>query len=240
MLGMNGDSGNVLALERRLHWRGIESQTIVVEPGEPLPADSDIVHIGHGPTAARAALVNDALSRRAAIHELAESGVAFLGIGAGFHLLGRSIVDATGHEQPGLGVFPIDTREVSKRSVGEVISVLQNGVRIAGFVNHGASVEIREGEPFVMLEKGAGNAGAHGPQTGAAEGWQSGGLLGTHIHGPLLPMNPSLADALLAVALERHGRVLPEADARTLQADEYARQARRAIAQRLGVAAGSV
>jgi CobQ-like glutamine amidotransferase family enzyme len=58
--------------------------------------------------------------------------------------------------------------------------------------------------------------------------------VGTSIHGPFLPMNPSFADGLLAAALARKGRELPPAEARIAAVDELARKAREAIVGRVG------
>ena len=45
----------------------------------------------------------------------------------------------------------------------------------------------------------------------ATEGVRDGRVIGTYVHGPLLPKNPWLADLIIAEALERrHGRVALE------------------------------
>ena len=56
--------------------------------------------------------------------------------------------------------------------------------------------------------------------------------IGTHLHGPVLPMNPLLADRMLATALRSE---LPPVG-QTERVDRYATNARRAIAERVGVA----
>jgi CobQ-like glutamine amidotransferase family enzyme len=63
------------------------------------------------------------------------------------------------------------------------------------------------------------------------EGVVAGSAIGTHLHGPVLPMNPVLADRILGTALR--GEVAPVAQ--TERVDRYATNARRAIADRLGV-----
>ena len=63
------------------------------------------------------------------------------------------------------------------------------------------------------------------------EGVVVGASIGTHLHGPLLPMNPALADRLLGTALRGELPPVPQ----TERVDRYATNARRAIADRLGV-----
>ena len=58
-----------------------------------------------------------------------------------------------------------------------------------------------------------------------------GNLIGTYLHGPLLPKNPQVADYLIARAFDRRGDVLelaPLDDAVELEAN-------RVMAKRLGV-----
>jgi len=53
--------------------------------------------------------------------------------------------------------------------------------------------------------KGFGNNGRDG-----LEGVRSGNLIGTYLHGPLLPKNAWLADRLIGLALERRYGSVPE------------------------------
>ena len=39
LLGIYGDRGNAMVLVKRLVWRGIDAELIMVEPGDPVPDD---------------------------------------------------------------------------------------------------------------------------------------------------------------------------------------------------------
>lgn len=232
-LGINGDRGNVLALRRRLEWRGIDVEVVEAASGEALPTTVDLVHIGSGPRSARDAVLPDARSRAAALRGWAAEGVPVIAVGAGFQLLAYHIVDLAGRTHEGVGLLPVTVRDARSRAVGEALSQQHDGQRLAGFVNHGVTVELHDASPLIVLDRGPGNDGSDsGDDRG--EGVRVGSLMGTHLGGPVLPMNPILADELLTLALARRGYELPEPDDRILRVDERARRARAAIAARLG------
>jgi hypothetical protein len=235
-LGINGDAGNVLALQRRLEWRAIGAEVIRVGAGGALPEQVDLVHIGSGPRSARDSMLTDVRRHHDRLHLWAESGVPLIAIGAGFHLLARSIMGLDGVVVEALGLFPVTVRDVPRRSVGEVLSKDLGGHRLAGFVNHGVTVNLHDAQPLSVLDRGYANAGVESESRGGAEGVRVGALRATHLHGPILPMNPALADELLVLALQRHDQQLPMPDERTVHADDMARRSRVAIAARLGYA----
>ena len=234
-LGINGDAGNVLALRRRLEWRGVAVEVLHCGVTEPLPGDVDLVHIGSGPASARDVVLPDALRHRDALAAWADAGVPMIGIGAGFHLLSRSIETLAGSPRTALGLLPVVIRDRERRAVGEVLAKQRDGHRMAGYLNHGAAVIRDDGAPLATLDHRS-RATAVRDDADREEGVRIGSRMGTHLHGPILPMNPFIADELLAAALARTGERLPERDERTVAADEHARLSRLAIARRLGVA----
>ena len=205
-LGINGDVGNVMALAKRAEWRGMPLQTINHSPGETLPERVQLVHIGSGPASAQQ-LVRDDLARIAPrLREWSEQGVPFLAIAGGWQLLGRTLTGLDGTVTTGAGVFPTDAVLTEKRTVDEF---WHND--IAGFVNYGAVTSGATGELF-----------------------EHGSSVATNLHGPFLPMNPEWADRLLGRAAVLAGVPMGEPDARTLEVDERAKNARAAIRKRLG------
>jgi CobQ-like glutamine amidotransferase family enzyme len=69
---------------------------------------------------------------------------------------------------------------------------------IAGFENHGGRTHLGEGEkPLGRVLRGHGNNGTDG-----FEGVRRRNVIGTYLHGPLLPKNVWLADRLIELALE--------------------------------------
>ena len=68
---------------------------------------------------------------------------------------------------------------------------------IAGFENHGGRTYLGEDEQALgRVLKGFGNNGKDG-----FEGVRKGNVIGTYLHGPLLPKNVWLADRLIELAL---------------------------------------
>lgn len=235
-LGINGDSGNVLALRKRAEWRGMQLRVVAHGPGDDLPAKAHLVHIGSGPAAAQAAVRDDLERVGERLREWAAHGVPFLAIAAGWQLLGRETVDRAGTRRAGAGIFPSTARTIAHRAVGEVV-VSTEGGEVAGFENHSAVTQLDEGAtPLGRTVRGRGNAGpGEDIRSGAPEGVLAGNSIGTNLHGPFLPMNPVWADRLLAVAAERAGVRMGSDDDRIARADEWASKSRQAIRRRLGV-----
>jgi CobQ-like glutamine amidotransferase family enzyme len=112
-------------------------------------------------------------------------------------------------EIPGLGLVDLETiRSDGPRLIGDVAIEVDldadEGLAprvLAGFENHGGRTHLGAGErPLGRVIKGHGNTGSSG-----AEGVRRDGVIGTYLHGPLLPRNPWLADWVLAQALAHAG-----------------------------------
>jgi CobQ-like glutamine amidotransferase family enzyme len=125
-----------------------------------------------------------------------------LAVCGGYQLLGHAY--ALGDEEiPGIGLVDLRTvREEGPRLIGNVAIEVElpglDGPRIlAGFENHGGRTHLGPGEaPLGRVLRGHGNTGASG-----AEGVRRGTVIGTYLHGPLLPKNAWFADWLIATAL---------------------------------------
>jgi CobQ-like glutamine amidotransferase family enzyme len=127
---------------------------------------------------------------------------------------------------PGLGLVDIRTvREDGPRLIGNVaIEVeLSPGRRdvLAGFENHGGRTYVGPGShPLGRVLKGHGNNGKDGH-----EGVRDGSIIGTYLHGPLLPKNVWLADWLIETALGLAGALSPLEDGLETAAHFEARRA---------------
>jgi CobQ-like glutamine amidotransferase family enzyme len=92
---------------------------------------------------------------------------------------------------------------------------------LAGFENHGGRTYLGPGaKPLGRVLRGRGNNGQDG-----FEGVRQGGVLGTYLHGPLLPKNAWFADWLIATALGCEAPLAPLDDRLEEAAHEQARQA---------------
>jgi CobQ-like glutamine amidotransferase family enzyme len=242
-LGINGDSGNVLALVERARWRGITATVVEHNVGDTLPGSVDIIHIGSGPRTAQLAVQADLASMASRLRDWKLSGVPVLAIAGGWQLLGSSLEDEDGSVTAGAGLFPTAARLVGARAVGEIVLRTDGATHgatdaatVAGFENHGAVVTLDAGaRPFGSVTAGYGNGGV-ATSGDRVEGVLDGASIGTNLHGPFLPMNPVWADRLLGAALTLRGLDPTLAgDERVARVDEAASNARAAIGRRLGI-----
>ncbi|HET8606664.1 MAG TPA: hypothetical protein VFL66_06495 [Gaiellaceae bacterium] len=202
-LNIYADRGNMAVLARRAVWRGHELEVVGVSIGESLPADADLVYVGGGQDREQALVAQDLALRGDELRAAVAGGAAVLAVCGGYQLLGRFYRDASGAELPGAGLLPLHTLAGDRRMIGDVLleCELEPGARhtLAGFENHAGRTILDDGaEPLGRVVHGFGNDGASG-----YEGCRAGRVVGTYLHGPLLPRNPWLGDWLLAQALAR-------------------------------------
>jgi CobQ-like glutamine amidotransferase family enzyme len=229
-MNIYADRGNILFLRRRCEWRGIDFSYAAAGPGQSLdPAAHDLIYVGGGQDRDQRIVAEDMVAtKRAALTEAVEGGAVLLAVCGGYQLLGHSY--QVGDERiPGLGLAELETvREPGPRLIGNIeIEVdLGDGSReLAGFENHGGRTYLGPGaEPLGRVVRGHGNNGTDG-----LEGVRRANVIGTYLHGPLLPKNAWLADRLIQLALaRRHGaepELAPLDDALEAAAHESARQA---------------
>jgi len=210
-MNIYADRGNILFLQRRCEWRGIGFSYAAAGPGDGFdPGAHDLLYLGGGQDRDQRAVAADMVaSKRDAIAAAVDDGAVLLAVCGGYQLLGHSY--QLGEEElPGLDLADLETvREPGPRLIGNVaIEVdLGDGPRtVAGFENHGGRTYLGDqAEPLGRVLSGFGNNGKDG-----FEGVRRDNLLGTYLHGPLLPKNAWLADRLLALALERHHGARPD------------------------------
>jgi lipid II isoglutaminyl synthase (glutamine-hydrolysing) len=210
-MNIYADRGNILFLQRRCEWRGIGFSHAGAGVGEAVdPAAHDLFYVGGGQDRDQRMVAADMVAgKREALAAAVDDGAALLAVCGGYQLLGHSY--QLGEEKlPGLGLADLETvREPGPRLIGNVaIEVdLGAGARVlAGFENHGGRTYLGDGaQPLGRVLKGHGNNGADG-----FEGVRRDNLIGTYLHGPLLPKNAWLADHLIALALERRYGARPE------------------------------
>ena len=203
LMNIYADRGNLLMLERRCNWRGIGFEVITVGLDEALdPHGADLYYIGGGQDRdQRLCALDLAETKRGALHAVAARGGVILGVCGGYQLLGSSY--QLGEESlPGVGLVDLSTvRAEGPRLIGNIaIEVeLRPGERrvLAGFENHGGRTHLGPAAtPLGRVLSGHGNNGGDG-----WEGVRAGNVLGTYLHGPLLPKNAWFADWLIETAL---------------------------------------
>jgi CobQ-like glutamine amidotransferase family enzyme len=226
LMNIYADRGNLLMLERRCAWRGIGFRVSAAGIGGEIDPDAhDLFYLGGGQDRDQRLCALDLVStKRDALHAAAARGAVVLGVCGGYQLLGHryelgdtpsptsgrsaTVDSGTGGEIPGVGLVDLETiRSAGPRLIGNVaIEVRLDGddgpARVlAGFENHGGRTHLGSGEaPLGRVLKGHGNTGSSG-----VEGVLRGSVIGTYLHGPLLPKNAWFADWLI-----RRATGLPE------------------------------
>lgn len=227
-MNIYADRGNILLLRRRCEWRGIGFSYAAAGPGDGIdPGAHDLLYIGGGQDRDQRAVAADMVAtKRDALATAIDDGAVVLAVCGGYQLLGHSY-QIKAETLPGLGLADLETvREPGPRLIGNVAIEVDLGEDprvLAGFENHGGRTYLGAGaEPLGRVLKGHGNNGKDGH-----EGVRRGNLIGTYLHGPLLPKNAWLADLLIAEALERRYGARPSLepldDALELRAQECAR-----------------
>jgi len=204
LMNIYADRGNLLLLQRRCAWRGIGFEVTDASLGDPVDPDAhDLFYLGGGQDRDQRLCAFDLVdTKRDALHAAAGAGKLLLGVCGGYQLLGHSY--ALGDEEiPGIGLVDVRTvREEGPRLIGNVAIEVElpgpDGPRVlAGFENHGGRTRLGPGDqPLGRVLRGYGNDGRSGQ-----EGVRRGNVIGTYLHGPLLPKNAWFADWLIATAL---------------------------------------
>jgi lipid II isoglutaminyl synthase (glutamine-hydrolysing) len=203
LMNIYADRGNLLLLEHRCGWRGIDFELHASGLSEQLDPDgADLFYIGGGQDRDQQRCAFDlAEVKREALHEIAARGAVILAVCGGYQLLGHSY--QLGEETlPGVGlVDAVTVREDGPRLIGNVaIEVeLRPGERrvLAGFENHGGRTFLGpDASALGRVLKGHGNNDKDG-----YEGVRKQSVVGTYLHGPLLPKNAWFADWLIETAL---------------------------------------
>jgi lipid II isoglutaminyl synthase (glutamine-hydrolysing) len=204
LMNIYADRGNLQFLQRRCEWRGLPFTLSGAGIGDPLdPAAHDLFYIGGGQDRDQVLCAEDmATTKRAALQQAADEGKVVFAVCGGYQLLGRAY-ELEGQTLPGVGLVDLETvREDGPRLIGNVaIEVeIDGGTHVlAGFENHGGRTRLGPEETALgRVLKGHGNDGRSG-----LEGVRRGTVIGTYLHGPLLPKNAWFADWLTATALGR-------------------------------------
>lgn len=209
-LNIYGDLGNVYALAHRAKILGVDFELVHTELGEEKVIEADAYLIGGGQDDDQIAVFKDLLRHKNFISSEVEKGKVFLLICGGYQLFGKYFLDASGNMIEGLGILDIETKapdgQVTSRCIGnlavEMSSDFVNHWQIdtsfskylVGFENHGGQTFFTSSniQPIGKTISGFGNNSVE-----KLEGCSFKNIIGTYMHGSLLPKNPHLADAII-------------------------------------------
>jgi lipid II isoglutaminyl synthase (glutamine-hydrolysing) len=225
LMNIYGDRGNILTLLKRAEWRDFEARLIELGRGTTMKMDEvDVFFFGGGQDKEQALVYEDLLQhKQPPLERAVQAGAVVLAVCGGYQLLGHYYQTAEGERFPGIGLIDVRTEAGKKRFIGDVVvdtrkDVELNPTTLVGFENHSGRTFLGpDATPLGTVRLGFGNNGTDG-----TEGYLKGGVLGTYLHGSLLPKNPHLADHLIRTALKRRGvaELSPLDDSAELSAHE--------------------
>ncbi|MCC6705227.1 MAG: glutamine amidotransferase [Thermomicrobiales bacterium] len=197
-MSIYGDRGNVIAMQRRAEWRGIDVEVANVSVGESLPERVDVYFFGGGQDEEQIAVARDLQGEKAArIRADIEAGAAALTVCGGYQLFGHEYRPFDAAPLPGISVLDVVSVASKQRFIGNVVIDSEWG-ELVGFENHSGLTSLGPGaEPIGRVRVGRGNNGRDG-----FEGARYKNAIGCYLHGSLLPKNPRLTDWLIAAGLE--------------------------------------
>lgn len=209
LLNLYGDGGNVKVLERRARDRGIPVEVRRVNYGETIDFKNvDLVFLGGGPDREQR-LASEELSRmKDSFQAYVEDDGVLLAICGGYQLLGRTWL-LNDEEVEGLSVVDMVTGRAPGGSGDRLIGniALKSDLAmcpVVGYENHAGRTHLGVGvESFGAVVSATGHGNNDDDKH---DGVRYRNVIGTYLHGPVLPKNPEVADALIARALERRAR----------------------------------
>jgi CobQ-like glutamine amidotransferase family enzyme len=207
LMNIYGDRGNILTLLKRAEWRDFDARLIELGRGTIKGMeDVDVFFFGGGQDREQALVYEDLIESKQPLLERAVAGGAgVLAVCGGYQLLGHYYQTADGDRFPGIGLIDVRTEAGKRRFIGDVVVDTDladlHPQTLVGFENHSGRTYLGpEARPLGRVRMGFGNNGED-----HTEGCLQGPILGTYLHGSLLPKNPQLADHLIRSALERRG-----------------------------------
>jgi len=206
LLNLYGDRGNLICLQQRMKWYGYDCIIKNIGLKEKIDYEQiDMIFMGGGSDREQGLVYRDLVGRSDKLMQQIEDGLPFLGICGAYQLLGTSYIANEGQVMEGLGFFNFVTRGAQDRLIGNVLikaDIDGQELSVVGFENHGGRTYFEDDalQPFGQVIKGYGNNGED-----KQEGLKYKNLIGTYLHGPLLPKNPGIADYFLKTMASRQG-----------------------------------
>lgn len=205
-MNIYGDYGNILALEKQLKIHGLKYQIIRYDIGDKFPEDADIVIGGGGQDSSQNKIQDDLMAIAPKLIELAKKGVPMLMICGMYQLFGNYFETSNGEKIKGLNILEaVKTVAGDERLIGNIVVKDDRFGDVVGYENHSGQTYLSgKVKPFGKVKNGCGNN-----MTGSSEGAIYKNIIGTYLHGPILPKNPRVTLFLIEKALENKKHELP-------------------------------
>ena len=222
-MNIYGDWGNTLVLKKRLEWHGYTVNLLEYNPGEAFPEDVDLIVGGGGQDSGQSKIGEDLLLIGPKLKALADDNVPMLMVCGLYQQFGHFFKTKDGQIIKGIGLLDVETVAGDERMIGNIVTSSDEFGLIVGYENHsGRTTLSAHATALGRVIRGAGNDGKD-----ETEGARYRNVIGTYMHGSLLPKNPVIADWIIEQAVTRkYGEFTP-----TVIEDRFADLARD-VAQR--------
>jgi len=244
LMSTYGDRGNIIVLQKRCEWRGIETEIINIDQTttDKQLMTIDLLFGGGAQDREQEIVMKDLQKKKSIIKKLIENNMPSLFVCGAPQLIGRYYEPSAGKRIEGLGIFDMYSQHPGPqkdRLVGNVVAKIEtdnltnhqfliSNPYLVGFENHGGRTYLGKNiKPFAKVLKGFGNNDEDG-----TEGVVYKNAIGSYLHGPLLPKNPQIADWLITKALEV--KYKKEIKLETID-DSLEQKAKSIVANRLGI-----
>lgn len=198
-MNIYGDWGNTLVLKRRLEWHGYTPVICDYNIGDTFPSDVDIIVGGGGQDSGQQKIGDDLLRIGDTLKKLADDNVPMLVVCGLYQQFGHFFRTKDGTVIDGIGLLDIETVGGDERLIGNIVTTDEEFGLIVGYENHSGLTTLGpKAHPFGTVIRGAGNNNSD-----KSEGARYRNVIGTYLHGPLLPKNPVVADWLIEQAVVR-------------------------------------
>lgn len=198
-MNIYGDYGNVLVVQRRLEWYGYQPRVIHYNVGDTFPNDVDIIIGGGGQDSGQMIIYKDLLVIGPKLQALADAGVPMLLVCGLYQLFGHFFKTLSGTTLEGIGILDVETFGSHERLIGNIVTISPEFGTIVGYENHSGQTYLGSNAiPLATVIKGAGNNSKD-----THEGARYKNVIGTYLHGSVLPKNPAIADFLIHTAIKR-------------------------------------
>ncbi len=209
LMNLYGDRGNLICLQKRMEWYGLNCEIISIHLHDKLDFNQiDMLFMGGGSDREQGLVYHDLIRKSDQLMEQINQGLPMLCVCGAYQLLGSYYKSQDGQMLDGLGFFPFYTVSQPGRLIGNILLESEiNGEKttVVGFENHGGRTYFDDDTlpGLGRVIKGHGNNGED-----KIEGMHFKNLIGTYLHGPLLPKNPVLADLFIRAMTDRRGETL--------------------------------
>ena len=206
LMNLYGDRGNLICLQKRMQWYGLDCNIKNIHLEDKLDFNQiDMLFMGGGSDREQGLVYNDLIKKADQLMQHINDGLPMLCICGAYQLLGTYYQSHDGQVMEGLGFFPFYTVGKKDRLIGNILLESEfNGHKstVVGFENHGGRTYFDDQnlQALGTVTKGHGNNGED-----KTEGICFQNLIGTYLHGPLLPKNPLLADFFIQAMTQRKG-----------------------------------